>query len=125
MVSLCTILHGHSILAKIMARSWQGYQGTCHGSWQGCHGFEHWDVITLSFVKAVSNISKSSRFLVGIRLYKIIKKIVKYVYPSSSKLRFTSCRRLPPAMEQPSRHQQTDKTSHPERFLHFNVKTKN
>ena len=26
-----------------MARSWQGYQGTCHGSWQGCHGFEHWD----------------------------------------------------------------------------------
>ena len=42
MVSLCTILHGHGILAKIMARSWQGYQGTCHGSWQGCHGFEHW-----------------------------------------------------------------------------------
>ena len=28
MVSLCTILHGHGILAKIMARSWQGYQGT-------------------------------------------------------------------------------------------------
>ena len=23
MVSLCTILHGHGILAKIMARSWQ------------------------------------------------------------------------------------------------------
>ena len=42
MVSLCTILHGHGILAKIMARSWQGYQGTCHGSWQGCYGFEHW-----------------------------------------------------------------------------------
>ena len=44
MVSLCTILHGHGILAKIMARSWQGYQGTCHGSWQGCHGFEHWEI---------------------------------------------------------------------------------
>ena len=25
-----------------MARSWQGYQGTCHRSWQGYHGFEHW-----------------------------------------------------------------------------------
>ena len=28
---------------KIMARSWQSYHRTCHGSWQGCHGFEHWD----------------------------------------------------------------------------------
>ena len=27
-----------------MARSWQGYQGTCHGSWQECHGFEHWEI---------------------------------------------------------------------------------
>ena len=42
MVSLCTILHGHGVLAKIMARSWQGYQGTSDGFWQGCHGFEQW-----------------------------------------------------------------------------------
>ena len=42
MVSLRTILHGHGILVKIMARSWQGLQGTCHGSWQVYHGFEHW-----------------------------------------------------------------------------------
>ena len=41
-VSLCTILNGHGIFAKIMARSWQGQQGTYHGSWQAYHGFEHW-----------------------------------------------------------------------------------
>ena len=49
MVSLCTILHGHGIFAKTMARSWQDLgnakKGTCHGSGQGYHGFEHWDLL--------------------------------------------------------------------------------
>ena len=42
MGSLCTMLHDYGILSKIMARSWQGYQGTCDRSWEGYHGFEHW-----------------------------------------------------------------------------------
>ena len=32
---------------KIIGRAWQGYLGTCHGSWQGYHCFKHWVALSL------------------------------------------------------------------------------
>ena len=55
----------------------------------------------------------------------MLDKTRKPLFPQVGKIFFLKCRRLPPAMEQSSRHQQTDKTSHQERFLHFFVKTEN
>ena len=39
-----------------MARSWQGHQGTCHGSWQGYHGFEHWVVYDKQLKSLINSI---------------------------------------------------------------------
>ena len=50
-------------------------------------------------------------------------KCFEVTFPYKSRNCLHIFRRLPPAMEQSSRHEQTDKTSQQERFLHFSVKT--